>query len=358
MFKSILWGIVQLLAPAMLLAQSDELSLDKEHAIGCIEAHIANMASWQVGDFLMRINTTSNGDSLNDPRNEDGVNIQERVKGPDSVSLVGEKTTVHRVRFDFGNKRLFVANRSLSRQQLYDSLDNELGKPQEQADDRVIVFDTTKGFGATRVEAALIRRMNPNQIPTPEFALDRHGVPNIKLIGLGNSKSWSGPSYQQRCDLMRNIEELESISHVGKDRYQLFYRHRMNPNNPLTGQRQFIDWDMKQNIPLKFTAYGGYREEDVPYPVGPGLVATARWTLLNETNVPVAARVSTSRFGTVEGRSFLVQEETTIDIHWFSIHQDLPDEYFDESLLHDRKALDELLDTDVFEAAKSEPEQN
>ncbi len=341
-----------------LFAQNEKLFVDKEHLISSIEAHIANMASWQRGDVLIRISISSPGRHVEIVKQEGELDKVKTVEGPNSISVVSESVHVHRVRFDFENQRVFIANRSRSQQQLYDSLDREIGKSNVETDDRVIVLDHANGFGATRMEAALIRRLEPGQLPAIEFALDRHGVPNLKLLGLSGSTLWTGRSYQQRCDLMRNIEELEEISHVGQDRYKLFYRHKMNPNNSRTGIRCYYDWDANQHLPLKFTAYSGYRTEDFPEATQPFISGFAKWQTIDAINVPVMTRNSMGKYGRISGQQFRFQEETTIDIHWFSINQELPDDYFDESLLHDRKALDELLDTGVFEAAKSEPEQN
>jgi hypothetical protein len=41
--------------------------------------------------------------------------------------------------------------------------------------------------------------------------------------------------------------------------------------------------------------------------------------------------------------------EGTMELHWFSFNQPLPDDLFEESILSDRKKQDELMSKDVFE---------
>jgi hypothetical protein len=354
----IIFGSLVFISQAGLLAQIENLSIDKEHAISSIEAHIANVASWQRGDFLIRVSVSSPGKLVEFIKQEGELDQVKTIHGPNSMSILSESTRVHRVRFDFENQRLFIANRSKSQQQLYDSLDREIGKPILETDDRVITVNHEKVFGATRMEAAIIRRFEPEQIPAIELAMDRYGVPNLRLLGLSGLASWSGPSYQRRCDLMRNIEELEEVSPIGQDRYKLFFRNRMNPNDSRTGIRSFYDWDSNRHLPLKFTAYSGYRAEDFPDASQPLISGFAKWKSIDASYVPVMAHNSRGKYGRIAGQQFRFQEETTIEIHWFSINQELPDEYFAESLLHDRKTLDELLDTGVLEAAETKPEQN
>lgn len=46
----------------------------------------------------------------------------------------------------------------------------------------------------------------------------------------------------------------------------------------------------------------------------------------------------------------MTRTDVTIDVHWFSFNEDLPDELFEEEVLADRKKLDELLSQEVFES--------
>lgn len=345
----LLAGIMILSLNSRLLAQHNNLSLDKEHVVGSIEAHFSNLASWQSGDCLIRISVLSEGRHIEIVKQSGALDKVKAIDGPDSLSAIIESTSVHRVRFDFANQRVFIANRSSSRQQRFDALDQELGKPLLETDDRVIAIDREAKVGATRMEAAVIRRFEPGQIPSVERALDWYNVPNLKLIGLSGLTTWSGDSYQRRFDLMRNIDELEDVTNIGQDRYKLFFRHRMNPNDSRTGIRSYYDWDAARHLPLKVSAFSGYRPEDFPDATQPITSGMAKWTANNGCFLPIMARYARGRYGRVEGRRFRFQEETTIEIHWFSINREFPDEFFGEEILHDRKALDVLLDTGVLE---------
>jgi hypothetical protein len=335
------------------VAQSNQLSVDSDHMIGSIEAHLANIDSWRSGDFLIRIRDTSTGRSIEVLKNETGADEFRTVKGPDAMSIVSEMTRIHRVRFDFDQQRLFMANRTERNDQLYDSLDQEIGKPFVRSDDRVIMLQRNKNVGATRLEAAVIHRMEPDAIPTLEEALDQFGGPNIKFIGLAKPAFWSGGYFERKCDMVRKQDDIAEISQVGENRYRVFYRHDVNPQDRRMGLRIYLDWDVKRNVPVKYTAFLGYRAEDYPGATKPFQVGTADWKLINGTNLPVEARISSSSIRRMDGRRFQFEDESTIEIHWFSINEELPDAHFDEQLLHDRQKLDELLNTVVFDEPKS-----
>ena len=155
----LLAGIMILSLNSRLLAQHNNLSLDKEHVVGSIEAHFSNLASWQSGDCLIRISVLSEGRHIEIVKQSGALDKVKAIDGPDSLSAIIESTSVHRVRFDFANQRVFIANRSSSRQQRFDALDQELGKPLLETDDRVIAIDREAKVGATRMEAAVIRRL-------------------------------------------------------------------------------------------------------------------------------------------------------------------------------------------------------
>jgi len=348
------FGLCFFLDRSFVLAQNNKLSVDKEHIIGSIEAHIANTESWRSGDFLIRILDTNPGRYIELIKNEAGADEIRTVEGPEAMSVVGEMTRIYRVRFDFDQQQLFMANRSERSEQMYDSLDREIGKPVVRSDDRVIMLQREKGVGATRLEAALIHRMEPKDIPTMEDALDQYGGPNIKFIGFAKPRFWAGGYFERKCDMVRNQDDIDEISQVGVNRYQVFYRHDVNPQDRRMGLRIYLDWDVKRNVPLKYTGYLGYRLEDYPEATKPFQVGTAKWKLIDGSQLPVSARYSGSSIRTIDGRRFRFEEESTVEIHWFSINQELPEEYFDEQILHDRKQLDELLDASVFEETRAE----
>ncbi len=341
---------ILLLSPQALFSQTNELSVDREHLLGCIEAHFANLSTWQQGDFLIRIRVLSDGRYVR--RNETVQHMKQLdpVEGADAISAVVETTQIHRVRFDFERKNLFVANRISGSQQLFDSLDREIGEPRHIADDRVIVFDTSKGIGAIRNQAGRVGLLNENQIPTMEFALDRHGVPNPALFGMQSSSRWGDNSVQRRYDFLLNEEELVSITNVGRDLYRMFYRHKMNPNDPRTRIRSYADWDVKRQVPVKFTFYSDYRAEGFAGESKPISVGTADWISLGNTNLPRTVRISQGKIGSIDERQFSFQQETTIDVHWFSINEELPEEHFEEAVVHDRALLDKLLSDEILDA--------
>jgi len=340
--------------PFVAFAQSN-LSADKDHIAGVIQAHFANLESWRKGDFLIRIQADGTGRYIDFEKTrqaEEGGLVY--VKGPDSMSLVNRNNHLHRVIFDFDQGKLLVINRVEREQQLYDGLDKEVGEPVKRADDRIVLLNRPLGFGATKTKAALSHYMDSEKLPAAEDLLGAHGIANIKLLGCGTfGGDWKG-DLQRRFDLIGNPDTMEEISHVGKDRYQVFSRLDIAPGNKMLGKRIYIDWDVQRQVPLKYVIYNGYREEDFPGATKPQWSGTANWKMVNGSYVPVSARLTDDSLVNVAGRYFHVSDDSTIELHWFSLSEELSEELFDEKILHDRKELDELLSEEVFETKPSE----
>jgi hypothetical protein len=344
--------VILLMAVEKLSAQDKELSVDKDHIIGVIEAHIANVESWRSGDFLVRIRNTNNGRLVEEIVDEKGMRRMPFVEGQNAKSVLSETNRVHRVRFDFDRQNLFIANRSERRDQVYDSLDREIGNPQVVSDDRALVLQRSRAIGASRLEAAVVHRLVGDDLPELETALDQFGAPHVRFIGFSVPILWTGGYLEQKFDQVRREDDIIDISNVGKDRYQVLYRFDIDPANRIRGQRYYYDWDMKRNVPLKHRLYPGHDVGDHPEGDKPLQVGNSEWKEMDGANLPISARYSLSSFKRVNGQEFRFAEEWTVEVHWFSINKELPEEHFTEEVLHDRKKLDELLDTSVFDNEK------
>jgi hypothetical protein len=338
----------------LFVCAQDELSLNRDHITGVIQAHQSNLESWRRGDFLIRIRTSGSGRYIDFEKSRQSKgNGLVYVSGPDSMSLVNKKDHLHRVIFDFDNEKLIVINRVAREQQLYDGLDNDLGSPVKSYDDRIVLLNKPLGIGATRIKAGLIHNMGPENQRSVVELLDIYGIPNIMLLGCGTLGDWTSDQ-QRRFDLLGNLDSMEQITHVGKNRYQVFSRLDIVPTNKMLGARVYVDWDVQKLVPVKYSVYNGYREEDFPGATKPQWTGSANWMELKGSYVPKSARLSNDSLVKVSGRYFHVSDDTSIDVHWFSLNQELPDRLFEEKLLHDRKKLDEMMNQDVFEKGAQE----
>jgi hypothetical protein len=82
--------------------------------------------------------------------------------------------------------------------------------------------------------------------------------------------------------------------------------------------------------------------------------ATVDWRSYEGNYLPKFARLSQRSIPEYANQTFQLIEETTVEIHWYSFNKEPLAEFFDEKLLHDRKKLDEMLNTDVFEDLSKE----
>jgi hypothetical protein len=101
---------------------------------------------------------------------------------------------------------------------------------------------------------------------------------------------------------------------------------------------------------VKFTFYSDYRAEGFTGEAEPISVGTADWISRGNMNLPRTVRISQGKIGSIDDRQFSFQQETTIDVHWFSINEELPQESFDEAVVHDRALLDKLLSDEILDA--------
>jgi hypothetical protein len=102
-------------------SQNDKLSVDKDHILGVMEAHLTSLEGWRSGNALIRLRSNGTGRVYN---RESG----EFIEGPKAKSVTRSSTIVQRIVFDFDKPRALVLNRTEFEQQVFDSLDKEFGK--------------------------------------------------------------------------------------------------------------------------------------------------------------------------------------------------------------------------------------
>jgi hypothetical protein len=162
-------------------------------------------------------------------------------------------------------------------------------------------------------------------------------VPDIRILGIQPiSRIWNTENLQDRLKGLALVDKISEITHVAKHSYQLTYLGEGEERGLI---RRF-DWDLERNLPVKF--WRGSLE------CGTGSEGTVRWKLINDQYVPLSARYMDTNGDAQNSRFYLVETETTVDLHWFSFGQDLPDDLFEDSVLDDHKKLNEMLNEDVF----------
>ncbi len=335
------------------LAQVDRLTVDKDHIVGVIEAHITNLEGWQSGDYLIRIQEEALGRHYQSFI-EDGIENWRVVEGADAASISISGSRLYRVMFDIERERVFVAGRGYDEQQLFDGLDSEIGMPKKTQFDSVFLLDRPNGIGASRLRAAQIHKMNAERLPSVRQILAQASVPDIRVLGCHTH--WGGvwADDEKRLpdifNLVRDWDSIEEITHVGENRYKVFSRHDLRPDDRRFGARYYLDWDVAQQVPVAFSIYSGYRPEDFKNSVKEKAQwsGNTAWKIINGVSVPVSTRAVAGNIKRIDGRVFDIPHEITVDIHWFSVNEELPKELFQEDILHDRKKVDELLDETVF----------
>lgn len=162
---------------------------------------------------------------------------------------------------------------------------------------------------------------------------------DVRHFGCVESVSWDFELLREKGSYYNAVENMEQISHVGKDVYRVVAKDL--EMNRFSGPYK-TDWDLQRNVPVRFESH------HVPDSTMPVRITTVDWKSIDGLFVPESARMSRRSIATHTDRRFHLREETTLDVHWFSLNKELPAELLDEKLIHDRKKLDEMLNTDIF----------
>lgn len=326
---------------------ADRLTIDKEHMIGVVDAHFANLESLQKFDVLMRIRTSRIGDKFIIEADDQGVDQMKVIKGPDAEQVVDERTSLHRVMFDKPNGTILILNRCEFTRESLDGLGEPIGAPTKRFDDRSLLIDPQRGIRVARSKPGFSQKVAFGANVPIERLIDSYGVPNFKFAGF-HTVLRNGDQVLQYLERFRNVDAIEEILNTGQDRYQVFSRHDIDSQDSRLGIRCYQDWNIEWNVPVRFEIFPGYRAEDFPDTTEPHVSGNVEWKLLDGCFVPISGRVSSKAAERVNGSMYKVIEEVLFDFHWFSVHRDLPEGLLTENLLQDRKKLDELLDQSVF----------
>ncbi len=333
--------------PLAIYSQDDSLSVDKQHMSEVIEGHLASLEGWRKGDVLIRWTKSAQGRHFRSVKQEDGTSRRVYMEGPDAMSVVVRGDLLFRVVFDFDEQRALVINRNEHEERLFDGLDNDAGRPIRRNDDRVLLYDKSNNRVLARLEAGAIHGF-PGVPPSVDEMISSWGVPNIKALGGSQSlaDSWEAmPRIRHQYELSGSVDAIAKITNIGKNRHQVESHFGV----PSFRGRFLVDWDTARNVPLKLVVYHSVDEDATPVET-----YTTEWTSIDGHFLPAYARKWEKGSQSFGSRSFYLEEDETFEMHWFSFNEELPEELFDEKLLHDRRKLDELLSEDVFEKKSEE----
>lgn len=350
MFRN-LWSLFTLAAfvfavPSAAFTQDISLSVDKEHMAGIVAAHTASLEGWRAGDVLIRYNKTGDAKNIRFGEKIAGVAEQIEVVGPDAMSVVTRDNSLFRLVFDFDDQRALVINRCEREERGFNGLDEEIMPARINVDDRVLLYDKTVNRAFTRLEAGVIHRVANNNLPPLIQMLHSMNVPDLRYFGCGEISYWNFEFLRSQIEFSGNVRRMHEIENVGKERYRVTVR--AEGEEPFVRQYA-IDWDVQRFVPVKFVSY-----DYLPPGGKPTQIATVNWRSIDGQFVPQSARFTLRKYPQYFDRIFALTEEIEVEIHWFSFNTKLPEELFDEKLLHDRKKLDELLNIDVFEANRKD----
>ncbi|MDP1563137.1 MAG: hypothetical protein Q8M16_17295 [Pirellulaceae bacterium] len=318
--------------------QTQALSVDKPHIPGVAESHLASLEAWRTGDMLIRYSTAGEGKLIADEVGE--------VIGPDALSLVVQEYYLSRFVFDFESERVLVIKRVEREERLFNALDEEIRQPVRTSGNRVMLYDKIANYELQRIHAGEIRR---SEIKVPISGsigcIGRMGVLDLRHLGCVEGINWDFDALREQVRFNNSVDNIEQITHIAKDVYRIVAK---DLEMKRYRGRYVTDWDVQRNVPVRFESH------HVPDSTNPVRITTVDWKSIDGLFVPESARMSRRSIATHADREFHLREETTVDVHWFSLNTELPAELFAEALIHDRKKLDEMLNTDVFEDPSKE----
>lgn len=322
-------------------AQVHDLVDDKDHIRGVMESHLTSLDGWQTADVLVRYESEGFG-----------LRVDEKgpMKGPDSFSVSIRRKGLIRVRFDFEGKRALILNRKEEERRIFNSLDEEVFEPIYWSDDRMVCFDAQRGICVGRLRAGKVHRVATEVSDvTIESLLREFAVPNLKAFGtVYSSDLWRTETLTSTMRYHMQPELMNTISHVGNNRYQVFLRSEPPEGQDSGGFRLYTDWDVVNNVPVKVVNYYGADPDLVGGTNRPWATETVEWQHVNSNPLPVHSRRSHfSPYKASEYR-FKVDFEQVTDLHWFSFNEEIADADFDPAVLEDSKKVDELLSENVF----------
>jgi len=315
------------------------VTVDKSHMSGLFAAHAARIESWRQGDVLIKVNSSGSGGLF-------GVR-----PGPDDQELLTEETGYTRFIFDLDRKKFLVAKRTQGTATVFDGLGNQLGDPVQAGVNKVGIYDAERGLCLLKESDGKVQDLM--RIMRSEHVFIGMAGVNV-FMGLGFNwqpqKGWYSQS-----DIWRDVSEYEhvdairSIDNIGQNRYQVLSVVETPGRGP-GGTRIFTEWDVKRQVPVHFTHYAGVKSDpEKPFSLRPNTSHSAEWGEFHGEWLPKLARGMARQAVLFQGKDYGNKLEFEIQVHWFSLNQEIPDETFDVEVLRDVDKQTALLDPSCFE---------
>jgi len=239
---------------------------------------------------------------------------------------------LYRVVFDFDAERCLVVGNVREEATVFDALDRAMDPIVRKKNAIFLLNDGESGAWQIRANGKLY---NSKQVKSVSRTLAVAGVPDIRFLGWNQVSLWDGDQVWTQLGDIRP-DSIQEISHVGRDVYQI------RTKAPIEGVSVRTQWDVSRNLPVGYW-FGTDRNQTT------GSEGSAKWKEIDGLSVPVSSRFMNAEGSTFGSRDYSMKNEVAVDIHWFSLNQELSDEFFQKALLSDQKKLDELLNQNVFE---------
>lgn len=313
----------------------NELSVDNEHMAGVVSAHLASLEGWQSGDFLVRVSTSGSGRHFRWEDNQDNMEVDDKIRfveGADASTVDFQSDLLYRVVFDFDAEKCLVVGNVREEVTVFDALDRAMDPIVRKKNAIFLLNDVESGAWQIRPDGKMY---NSKQVKSVSNALFVANVPDIRFLGWNLPLIWNCDRLRTRLGDIRT-EAIQEVTHVGQDVYQLRIK------SSIEGVSNLTRWDVSRNLPVSYWI-GTDRDKTT------GSEGSAKWSEIDGLPVPVSSRFMNAHSSSFGSRDYSMKNEVAVDIHWFSLNQELSDEFFQKDLLSDQKKLDELLNQNVFE---------
>ncbi len=328
------------------LGQQPTPELEKQHLIEVAEAHFHRLTTWETGDVLIRLRTTATGPMLS----SDGESL---TSGDSLINSVVERTSMMRIVFDFAAKRFHCISTSEQDLRFYNSNDQEVklpGTPTHTFGEKIFLFDDEKSIRIATNSSGVFYTI-PGMDP-PESLLGQFGILQIRGVGISTwREGWDDNSLLKSFNGHFNLDVVEKVSHVGKDRYRTLSRVPVAKSN-IQGYRFAVDWDVVNGVPVAYSHFAGFTD-DIQKPQHSGNV---EWIEMDSQMLPRRIRETSRELMRLRsGQGFVHDEEHELDFHWFSINKDLPPEIFDRDIVEQPGYAARMLSEHNFESKPATP---
>lgn len=297
---------------------------DADRALICsiADAFIINAQALQRGDVLFRCVQIT-----------DGIN---RKLGFNPDGLIEEIETLTRLAFDYENNSYCQLEISVTR--LTDLTRADRGEPvQSETISRRGVFVRPDCTGMMREfpgETVAIRRYNARE--TPEMQRFRLGIHDARAFGYSLMRGDSLPSAISEMDNIRGGSNLVQTVR-NRDCIEMFFSKVWDPDHPPS--ESSWTFDVVRSLPVASRGLSRSEEGNLrPYS---GI--DFEWQEVAGVWVGKSARSFMGADIVSEGRTVVGMRDSELQMHWFSVNEELPPEALDGSRFREIETFQQFL---------------